>query len=733
MMTGPPPGRFFGITTIWVVTVLFATLAIPADVAAQEPHGTVTIRAVTEGAAAVADARVSSGSAAAFTDARGVAVLRLATGERRIRIEAPGLATVTTTVAVRAGADTLVIVELEAAALEVDEIIVASTRTGRRIEDEPIRVEVIGREEVEEKLLMTPGDISMLLNETAGLRVQPTAPALGGAGVRIQGLRGRYTQILTDGLPLHGGQTGALGPLQIPPMDLGQVEVIKGAASALYGASAVGGVVNLISRRPAPANERELLLNQSTPGGTDAILWNSGPIAGPWAYTLLAGAHRQAAADVDDDAWADLPAFRRASVRPRVFWSNDRGGSAMVTAGMMLEDREGGTIDGGSTPAGSSYLEALETERVDAGAVARFLLDNTLLLSARGSATSQRHRHRFGEPRDDDEHRTAFVEAALSGTVGAHVWVAGLAIQRDGYEVDELNGFDYVHTVPGLFAQLDLAPASWLSLSTSARADRHSRYGTFVSPRLSALLRPGAEWSVRASAGTGWFAPTPWTDETEAVGLRRVVPPMQLNAERARTASIDVARTFGPLELNATVFASRIGEPVQARAVADSLLELFNATGPVRTHGTELLARYHVEGLHVTASHVYLRSSEPDPDGADRREVPLTPRHTAGIVAAREWEGTGRAGVELYYTGRQDLEENPYRTTSEPHVIVGFLVERRFGPVRLFLNAENIFDARQTRHDPLVLPARSRTGRWTTDVWAPLEGRAFNGGVRWAF
>ncbi len=78
---------------------------------------------------------------------------------------------------------------------------------------------------------MTPGDIAMLLNETAGLRVQPTAPSLGGASVRIQGLRGRYTQILSDGLPLYGGQAGALGPLQVPPMDLAQVEVIKGAAS----------------------------------------------------------------------------------------------------------------------------------------------------------------------------------------------------------------------------------------------------------------------------------------------------------------------------------------------------------------------------------------------------------------------------------------------------------------------------------------------------------------------
>ena len=113
-----------------------------------------------------------------------------------------------------------------------------------------MRVEVLEREEIEEKMLMTPGDIVMMLNEMGGMRVQATSPSLGAASVRIQGMRGRYTRFLSDGLPLFGEQVGSLGLLQIPPVDLGQVEVIKGVASALYGAGAMGGVVNLISRRP---------------------------------------------------------------------------------------------------------------------------------------------------------------------------------------------------------------------------------------------------------------------------------------------------------------------------------------------------------------------------------------------------------------------------------------------------------------------------------------------------
>jgi outer membrane receptor protein involved in Fe transport len=151
-----------------------------------------------------------------------------------------------------------------------------------------MRVEVLAREEIEEKMLMTPGDIVMMLNEMGGMRVQTTSPSLGAASVRIQGMRGRYTRVLSDGLPLFGEVDG-LGPLQIPPMDLGQVEVIKGVASALYGAGAMGGVINLLSRRPGAEPEEEFLVNRSTRGATDAVTYLSRTFTRGWSGSLLGG------------------------------------------------------------------------------------------------------------------------------------------------------------------------------------------------------------------------------------------------------------------------------------------------------------------------------------------------------------------------------------------------------------------------------------------------------------
>src|SRR6188508_2525098 len=156
-----------------------------------------------------------------------------------------------------------------------EEVVVTAARTGGRIDDQPTRVEVLDREEIEEKMMMTPGDIVMMLNEMGGMRVQSTSAATGAASVRIQGMEGRYTRVLFDGLPLAGQQVGGLGLLQIPPMDLGHVEVIKGVASALYGAGAMGGVINLLSRRPGAEPAEEFLINRSTRGATDAVTFFS--------------------------------------------------------------------------------------------------------------------------------------------------------------------------------------------------------------------------------------------------------------------------------------------------------------------------------------------------------------------------------------------------------------------------------------------------------------------------
>jgi outer membrane receptor for ferrienterochelin and colicins len=614
----------------------------------------------------------------------------------------------------------------------VEEIVVQATRSGRRVQDEPIRVEVLDREEIEEKLLMVPGNIAMLVSETPGLRVQVTSPALGAANVRVQGLKGRYTQVLADGLPLYGGQAPAIGLLQIPPTDLGQVEIIKGAASALYGPSALGGVINLVSRRPAAQPQWELLLNATSRGGQDVAAYNSGPVTDALSYSLTGGFDRQDRQDIDGDGWANLPGYNRWTVRPRLFWDGASGSKALLTVGALTERRRGGTLPGRVTPDGSAFRQDQRSRRLDAGLNAQTPVAGIGTLYLRASGVTQAHRHMFGIVVEHDRHRTLLAEMSLGGRSSGTTWLAGAAYQVDSYRSRAFPTFDYNYRVPALFGQVEQTLLADLTLAASARLDDHSEYGTRISPRLSMLFKPGP-WTIRASLGRGFYAPTPFVEEVEAAGLSRIAPLRELRAESANTASVDFGYTRGSIEASLTLFGSNIDRAVQLHDISATRAELVNADGTTRTRGAELLLRYRWQAIAFTGSYVRTNAHEPDPNGSGRRLVPLTPRNTAGLTAVWEQHGRSRIGLEAYYTGRQRLEDNPYRARSRDFVELGAMAELTLGQISLFINAENLLNVRQTHYDPLLLPHRAPDGAWTVDAWAPLDGRTINGGVRFRF
>lgn len=708
--------------------IALLAMGLVCDLSGQEPTGTVRVEVVTRAGEPVAAEVVLTG-VTHRTDDRGLLVLELPIGTLQVTVTQEGFIPVTVPVDIVTDQEQVVRIELaEEPTVEEEVTVVASTRTERRIEDQATRVEVLNREEVEEKMLMTPGDIGMMLSETGGLRVQTTSPSLGASSVRIQGMRGRYTRFLSDGLPVFGSQPSGIGLLQIPPMDLNQIEVVKGVASALYGAGALGGVVNLLSRRPGDEPAHEFLINRSTRGGTDGIVWLSAPLSDRWGVTFLGGGHFQDQTDVDGDGWSDLAHYERGVVRPRVFWDDGQGQSFFLTVGTTLEDRNGGTQPDAVLPTtGLPYPEALQTQRFDVGALWQTLAAGRYVVTARATTARQWHDHQFGEVLERDRHSTDFAEVTLRGSNGAHTWVGGLAVERDAYDPTDLPHFAYTYTTPGVFIQDDIDVKPWLALSMSGRLDHHSEYGTFFSPRASALLRSG-NWSTRISTGSGFFGPSVLTEETEAAGLTRLKVEQPLRAERGRSVSVDLTRTHGPFSYTATLFGSRIAHPIKVDRLT---YVLQNQVEPTTNMGVELLGLFRRSPLAITVSYTYVHSQETE--GGVTRDVELTPRHSIGLVGMWENED-GRAGVEWYYTGRQRLEDNPYRDTGEPYNIIGVLVERRVGPVRLFVNGENLTDTRQTRwDDPFLRPERAADGGWTVDVWAPLDGRVINGGVRVGF
>jgi iron complex outermembrane receptor protein len=246
---------------------------------------------------------------------------------------------------------------------------------------------------------------------------------------------------------------------------------------------------------------------------------------------------------------------------------------------------------------GAPFTEALQTTRVDGGIVAQTLVAGRYVLTARGSVTNQHHDHVFGDVREIDQDDTLFGEVALRGTTGSHTWVAGGAFERHTFDPQGLPRFAYQYNVPALFAQDDVIVRPWLSVSASGRVDVHNAFGTFVSPRVSMLVRDGG-WSARASVGTGFFAPTPLTEETQAAGLSHLTISAPLEPEQGRSASVDLTRRAGPLSVTVSGFDSSIRDPVVLDRDHYVLRNLPTAT---TNFGGELLAVWHQEPLHVRA------------------------------------------------------------------------------------------------------------------------------------
>jgi iron complex outermembrane receptor protein len=537
--------------------------------------------------------------------------------------------------------------------------------------------------------------------------------------------------MLADGLPLYGGVSSALGPLDISPVDLQRIEILKGPASALYGGQALGGVVNLISKPPTGRNE--VLVNQRTLGVTDAATWLSRRFSDISGASLLVSGTVQGAEDVDHDGWGDQARARRWNVRPRYSRIDSTGRALFVTAGYGYDDRAGGTFGAALAPDSLPFRERLTGRRADLGVAARLPTGDGGNIAIRSALSTNGRDRWFGAgPVERDRISTGFLEVTRS-TVSTHAsTVLGAAVQADGYKNEMNSAFDHSWVTPGLFltAERDVGP---VTLSGSLRGDLHPVAGMQITERVAALVRPVERWSLRASVGTGYAPATPLIEETGMIGLRAIRSGAPLRYERSVGGTLDLNGKIGSIEVLLTGYASQIRDAVQLAGVGDSTLDgmLVNSAGPTRIGGAEAGAIWRFRGGKLYLNYGFTEGTRTDPTTGVRGAVPLLPRHRVGADLMLERPGVYRIGLEGTLHGTQALVDDPYRTRSKPYLYTMFLVMRQVGPFEVVANFENLLNVRQTRYEPLVLPAPMTGGRWTTDAWAPLEGFMANLAVRY--
>ena len=606
-------------------------------------------------------------------------------------------------------------------------VTVVSTRTNNRIENIPTRVEVLGNEEVVEETGINPGNISKLLSETSGINVQHTSAVSGNVNFSVQGLPGKYTQLLKDGFPSYGGFASGLSLLQIPPLDLKQVEIIKGSASTLYGADAIAGIVNLISKKPGDEPEFSFLMNQTTHNGRDISSFFSGK-SGKYGFTLLTGYNTQKPKDISNNGFADIPKYNRAVLSPTFFVDFDKNNKLNIGITTSYENRIGGNMKAlkYESDTSHSFYEENKTNYLSGKINYTHDFTKNKRFTFRSNIANYSRTIKTNTSLFSGEQLSLFSEASYLLKNKKHSWVSGVNFYLTRFVQQapstKLFSINYSYKTVGIFTQDNWKLSKKLSLEPGIRYDYNLSQGGFLLPRLAILYRFSKNFSSRLSGGLGYKLPTPFTDESERTRYQYISFNSNLVAEKSMGTNLDF--TFKTplfdmffLSFNQSFFMVQISNPIIANQ--DSLLNMKvyfeNAHGNLLNKGMTSNLRLSMDELVLYVDYTFVDARK---QYDQNKPLQLTPNSRLTTTLAYEDEEEGwKMALEAFYIGKQHLELGKQ---SPDYWLLGASIQKTIGHFTLALNVENILNIRQTKYGNIV--HGNRNNPMFSELYAPLDG-----------
>lgn len=401
-------------------------------------------------------------------------------------------------------------------------VVFTGTGTKKLYEKSPVRTNVVGREKIEEK---GANNLFEALNAESGILADNQCQNCGASAVSINGLEGNYTQILVNGYPVVSSLAGVYYLQQFPVQLIERVEVVKGAGSSLYGSGAIGGVVNVITRKPV-SNEGSISYKREFTRGDEAFASTvSGYVSsvaqnGKSGIALFGSQTEQDEWDENNDGFSD---------RSRAVLKNFGGtGYLKLVKDMELsytlmstyEDRKGGNkLD--NEPFDTDVREQAKTNRISGDMQLDHNMSDIFQYNI-FAAFARTNRETYYGPADDlndsldmyGRTENPFYTTGIKGIIRpmkGQILSVGYEYSRDAL-LDEAPSIpdreiDEVYHNHGLLAQYDVT-WSVLNVVAGVRADNHSEVDTWqFSPRTSAIVNVSDHLRVRGTVATGFKAP----------------------------------------------------------------------------------------------------------------------------------------------------------------------------------------------------------------------------------
>ena len=615
---------------------------------------------------------------------------------------------------------------------EEEVIVIASSRTESRIENLPTKVEVLGVEEVNEEVGIKPGNIASLLGDVAGIQIQQTSATTGNAEMRVQGLPGEYTQLLKDGMPLFGGYSGSFSILQIPPLDLKQIEIVKGASSTLYGGGAIAGMVNLVSKRPKEGEfEKTILLNHSTLKENNINLYLSNR-KNKTGFTFFSGANLQQAVDVNKDGFSDLPDTKSFFFHPTLFIYPNKNNLVSIGYNGVFEDRKGGDMQVVDNKSDNQhqYFVSNKSNRhtIDLNWENKINTKDRLTLKGTSSWFDRKiETNVFGM---DARQLSYYSEFSYLKKWNKNDLVLGVNFNGEDFHKklpDSTQINNYSQNTIGLFVQDDWQASSKFIIQTGFRFDHHNVYGNFALPRLSVLYKISSHFTSRLGSGLGYKIPTVFSNDIDERDYPKLLPLQNVKAERSIGVNWDINYhqkiNKWDITVNQAIFFNRINDPIINTKNTNGDIYFHNEDEPITTKGLETYVQVFHDALEIYFGYIY--TSAKRDYNTIHPNLDLIAKHKFATIVAYEFSHRFRAGIESAYTGNQYLDDG---SQTPGYLFVAAMMRYDIGKFAFVLNCENLLDYRQTKKEEIVIPPYSNPT--FKQLWAPIDGRVVNFSIR---
>ncbi|MPZ19762.1 MAG: TonB-dependent receptor [Luteitalea sp.] len=589
-----------------------------------------------------------------------------------------------------------------------EQVVVTGTRTERPLKDVPVYTDVIDAETVRAVAARSIADV---LPHQAGVDI---VPGLAGDTVQIQGIDGRGLLLLVDGQEVIGRIDSSVDVGNLLVDDIERIEVVKGAASAVYGSDALAGVINVITRQAT----RPLQLSvdqrfESMSGSTTMV--SAGGGRGPWNAMLSASHITRDAYDlVPDEPSTTGSDFRKAAVNGRVGYQFNEHTNLRVMSRYYDES----ATDVTATQSALRDDEVLDSRWQNMAELRTGVADGTL--SVRGHVSRYRHlleqvsRETSVMVPDLTREALGEVEAQYDRPVGGRHFVSvGGEFERADMRSDRITGGERdVRTGVG-FLQDEWFVHDRVRLLAGMRYDHNDQFGDAWSPKLAVLLHGTDNIRLRASYGEGFKAPELkdlyFAFSNRSAGYEVIGNP-DLRPEESRSVNAGVEVDFWDqrARVAVTLFQHRIDDLIDSvfasQDPASGLLTFQTANvGQARTRGAETQIDV-TPRQWLSASLSYARLDAKDIE----TDEPLASRakdSVKGRVSVHSMSTGTNVALFGRYLGRRpfaDLDSDGHIDDYAPALPLWDLrVGQDIGErVALFVGAENIFDEQDARYFP---------------------------------